>query len=386
MPPNSPSRFSRLSRSALSARGGLDARLTAASEARSTAAPEAVRDALRDAATGAVHDASLQHSLSAVHPSAHEQSWPAALAPLAELLDDPTVEEIWCNQPDLVFASRGGEAFLTGAVLTCESLTRLVSAVLSPSGRRLDALSPWVDSTLGDGSRVHIVAPQVARGHYALNIRKFPPNPFSIDDLVGLGMLTRAHADLLVQQVTAGASVLVSGPTNSGKTTLLRALSHSLDPQRRVITCEEVYELSLRNRDVAAMQTRPPGVERNGEVTLRDLVVQALRMRPDVLVIGEVRQAEAFDLLIALNCGVPALCSIHANDAASAVTKLLTLASLAGPQVSPAFAELSVRSGLDLVVHLERHRGRRRVAEVSHVAEMAAVARPVTLDLSKKVA
>ena len=127
-------------------------------------------------------------------------------------------------------------------------------------------------------------------------------------------------------------------------------------------------------------------LEGNGEVTLRDLVVQALRMRPDVLVIGEVRQAEAFDLLIALNCGVPALCSIHANDAASAVTKLLTLASLAGPQVSPAFAELSVRSGLDLVVHLERQCGQRRVADVCRVADLGTATQSVTAHPTAKAA
>lgn len=299
-----------------------------------------------------------------------ESAWVAGLEPLQELLHDSEIEEIWINQPDRVFAARGGVAFLTGVVLTCESLSRMVSALLLPTGRRLDALSPWVDATLPDGSRAHIVAPVVARAHYAVNIRKFPKKPFSLDDLVQRRMLTAAQASDLHAAVSAGASILVSGPTHSGKTTLVRALAHCLPAERRVVTCEEVFELGLHNRDVASLQTRPAGIEGNGEVTLRDLVVQSLRMRPDLIIVGEVRQAEAFDLLIALNCGVPALCTIHANDAASAVTKLITLASLAGSNVSTAFARASVQSGLDLVVHVKRdgaHRILREIAPVSHL-------------------
>ena len=295
----------------------------------------------------------------------HEHDlWVGGLEPLHELLDDPDIEEIWLNRPDRVFAAKGGITFLTGVVMTCEILTRVVSALLIPTGRRLDALSPWVDATLPDGSRAHIVAPVVARDHYALNIRKFPQQPLSLVDLVQRHMLTQTQALQLGDAVASGASILVSGPTHSGKTTLVRALAHCLPAERRVVTCEEVFELALCNRDVAALQTRPPGIEGNGAVTLRDLVVQALRMRPDVLIVGEVRQAEAFDLLIALNCGVPALCTIHANDAVSAVTKLMTLASLAGPNVSTDFARASVTTGLDLVVHVVRDGARRVVSEI----------------------
>lgn len=293
-----------------------------------------------------------------------QEMWAAGLEPLSELLNDPDIEEIWLNQPDRVFAARGGVTFLTGVVMTCDVLARVVSALLIPTGRRLDALSPWVDATLPDGSRAHIVAPVVARDHYALNIRKFPRQPFSLADLVQRNMLTQEQALQLGDAVASGASILVSGPTHSGKTTLVRALAHCLPAERRVVTCEEVFELALKNRDVAALQTRPPGLEGNGAVTLRDLVVQALRMRPDVLIVGEVRQAEAFDLLIALNCGVPALCTIHANDAVSAVTKLMTLASLAGPNISTTFAKTSVTTGLDLVVHVMRDGARRVVSQI----------------------
>ena len=307
---------------------------------------------------------------------AHEPMWTAALAPLQPLLEDPEIEEIWLNEPHRVFAARGGEPFLTGVVLTCEMLTRIVSSLLLPTGRRLDALSPWVDAAMPDGSRAHIVAPVVARDHYALNIRKFPQQPLSLSDLVERKMLTSDESNFLHHAIVQGASILVSGPTHSGKTTLLRALAHSLPSGRRIVTCEEVFELNLRNRDVAAMQTRPVGVEGNGGVTLRDLVVQSLRMRPDVLVVGEVRQAEAFDLLIALNCGVPALCTIHANDAASAQFKISTLVSLAGPNISPAFAEASVRAGLDVVVHLERNGQRRQIAEIALVRRSGALLEP----------
>lgn len=301
------------------------------------------------------------------------QAWAAGLEPLRELLDDPDIEEIWLNQPDRVFAARGGVPFLTGVVMTCDVLTRVVSALLIPTGRRLDALSPWVDATLPDGSRAHIVAPVVARDHYALNIRRFPRQPFSLADLVQRHMLTQDQAVQLGDAAASGASILVSGPTHSGKTTLLRALAHCLPAERRVVTCEEVFELALCNRDAAALQTRPPGIEGNGAVTLRDLVVQALRMRPDVLIVGEVRQAEAFDLLIALNCGVPALCTIHANNALSAVTKLMTLASLAGAHIGMDFARTSVTTGLDLVVHVTRDGTRRVVSEILPIGNISQV-------------
>ncbi|MEZ0447344.1 CpaF family protein [Cellulomonas sp. ICMP 17802] len=289
----------------------------------------------------------------------------AGLGPLQKYLDDPDVEEIWINSPTQVFVARRGESELTTTILTDGQVRDLVEKMLKVSGRRLDLSSPFVDASLPGGERLHAVIPDVTRRHWSVNIRKYVVRATSLDDLVGLGTVTPHAAAFLQGAVRAGLNVLVSGGTQAGKTTLLNALAGSIPARERVITCEEVFELRLVARDWVAMQCRQPSLEGTGEIPLRRLVKEALRMRPDRLLVGEVREAEALDLLIALNAGVPAMCTIHANSAREALTKLCTLPLLAGENVSDRFVIPTVASAVDLVVHLDLDgTGRRLVREI----------------------
>ena len=289
----------------------------------------------------------------------------AGLGPLQPYLDDPEVEEIWINAPHQVFVARNGEAELTPTILTAGQVRDLVEHMLKASGRRLDLSSPFVDAALPGGERLHVAIPDVTRQEWAVNIRKYVVRAASLDDLVSLGSLTPAAACFLAASVVAGLNVLVSGPTQAGKTTMLNALAGSIPPRERVITCEEVFELRIAHRDLVALQCRQPSLEGTGEITLRRLVKEALRMRPRRIVIGEVREAESLDMLIALNAGVPGMCTVHANSAREALTKICTLPLLAGENVTAAFVVPTVASAIDLVVHVEiDHRGRRRTREI----------------------
>jgi pilus assembly protein CpaF len=218
---------------------------------------------------------------------------------------------------------------------------------------------------LPDGSRLHVVIPDITRRHWSVNIRKFVLTAHSLDELVGLGTLTALAAHFLEAAVASGLNVIVAGGTQAGKTTLLNCLAAAIPPRERVITCEEVFELNIPLPDVVAMQTRQANLEGNGEVRLRRLVKEALRMRPERILVGEVRQEEALDLLIALNSGLPGMCTIHANSAREAITKLCTLPLLAGENVSHNFVVPTVASSVDLVVHTVRDaQGHRRVREI----------------------
>lgn len=285
----------------------------------------------------------------------------AGLGPLQKYLDDPEVEEIWINSPTQVFVARRGEAELTTTILTDGQVRDLVEKMLKVSGRRLDLSSPFVDASLPGGERLHAVIPDVTRRHWSVNIRKYVVRATTLDELVGLGSVTPHAAAFLQAAVRAGLNVLVSGGTQAGKTTLLNALAGAIPARERVITCEEVFELRLVARDWVAMQCRQPSLEGTGEIPLRRLVKEALRMRPNRLLVGEVREAEALDLLIALNAGVPAMCTIHANSAREALTKLCTLPLLAGENVSDRFVVPTVASAVDLVVHLDLDAGGRRL-------------------------
>lgn len=218
------------------------------------------------------------------------------------------------------------------------------------------------------GSRLHVVIPDISRRDWYVNVRKFVVRADSLEDLVRLGTLTRPAARFLDAAVHAGLNILVAGGTQAGKTTLLNCLAAAIPARDRVVTCEEVFELKIPLRDVASLQCRQPSLEGTGEVPLRRLVKEALRMRPSRLIVGEVRQAESLDLLIALNSGLPGMCTIHANSAREAVTKMCTLPLLAGENVSARFVVPTVASSIDIVVHaaLERD-GRRRVREIAAV-------------------
>ncbi|MBD8059946.1 CpaF family protein [Cellulomonas sp. JH27-2] len=289
----------------------------------------------------------------------------SGLGPLQRYLDDPEVEEIWINSPAQVFVARRGEPELTTTVLTDPQVRDLVERMLKASGRRLDLSSPFVDASLPGGERVHAVIPDVTRQHWSVNIRKYVVRAASLDEMVALGSLTPHAAAFLAAAVQVGLNVLVSGATQAGKTTMLNALAGSVGARERVVSCEEVFELRLSVRDWVAMQCRQASLEGTGEIALRRLVKEALRMRPSRLIVGEVREAEALDLLIALNAGVPAMCTIHANSAREALVKLCTLPLLAGENVSDRFVVPTVASAVDLVVHLDLdQQGRRRTREI----------------------
>jgi pilus assembly protein CpaF len=289
----------------------------------------------------------------------------AGFGPLQQYFDDPTVEEIWINEPTKVFVARGGVAELTTTMLTAEGVRDLVERMLKTSGRRVDLSSPFVDAVLADGSRLHVVIPDITRSHWSVNIRKFVVRAAHLDDLVGLGTLTPHAARFLGAAVAAGLNILVAGGTQAGKTTLLNCLSSAIPPRDRVVTCEEVFELKIPLRDVASMQCRQPSLEGTGEIPLRRLVKEALRMRPSRIIVGEVRQGESLDLLIALNSGLPGMCTIHANSAREAITKMCTLPLLAGENVGSRFVVPTVAGSIDLVVHAAlEHDGVRRVREV----------------------
>ncbi|MBK6443331.1 MAG: CpaF family protein [Actinomycetales bacterium] len=289
----------------------------------------------------------------------------AGYGPLQRYFDDPKVEEIWVNSPDRVFIARGGQAELTTTILTSDEVRDLVERMLRSSGRRVDLSSPFVDATLPDGSRLHVVIPDITRDHWHVNIRKFVVRADRLDDLVRLGTLTPAAATFLDAAVVSGLNILVAGGTQAGKTTLLGCLAAAIPPRERVVTCEEVFELKIPLRDVAGMQCRQPSLEGTGAVPLRRLVTEALRMRPSRIIVGEVRQAESLDLLIALNSGLPGMCTLHANSAREAITKMCTLPLLAGENVSPRFVVPTVASSVDLVVHIAMEAdGTRRVREI----------------------
>ena len=289
----------------------------------------------------------------------------AGFGPLQAYLDDPSVEEVWINEPGKVFVARGGLHELTTTILTAVEVRDLVERMLKSSGCRVDLSSPFVDATLPDGSRLHVVIPDITRAHWAVNVRKFVARATRLDDLVGLGTLTPQAAAFLAASVEAGLNILVSGGTQAGKTTLLNCLIAAIPPRERVVTCEEVFELKVSLRDVVGMQCRQPSLEGTGEVPLRRLVKEALRMRPNRLVVGEVRQAESLDLLLALNSGLPGMCTLHANSAREAITKICTLPLLAGENVGSRFVVPTVAASVDLVVQIGLDGdGRRRVHEI----------------------
>ena len=284
---------------------------------------------------------------------------------LQPYLDDPEVEEVWINEPGKIFIARRGIAELTTTILTDSAVRDLVERMLKSSGRRVDLSSPFVDATLPDGSRLHVVIPDITRRFWAVNIRKFVVRADRLADLVALGTLGEQAAQFLDAAVVSGLNILVSGGTQAGKTTLLNCLAAAVPARERIITCEEVFELKVPGRDVVGLQCRQPSLEGTGEVPLRRLVKEALRMRPSRIIVGEVRQEESLDLLIALNSGLPGMCTVHANSAREAVTKMCTLPLLAGENVSAGFVVPTVASSIDLVVHIELSGdGRRRVREV----------------------
>lgn len=284
---------------------------------------------------------------------------------LDELVADPALEEVWVNGPNQVFVAEAGVSRAVSMNVSAMEVRGFVERVLRHTGRRVDVSSPFVDASLPDGSRLHVVIPDITREHWSVNVRKFSQSLRGLADLVTAGVLSAEAAEYLGDAVASGQSVLVSGATQAGKTTMLMALLDAIADSERIVTVEETFELVLHRQDHVGMQCRGESLEGTGEVTLRRLVKEALRMRPDRLVVGEVREAEALDLLIALNSGLPGMCSIHAKSAQHALVKLCTLPLLAGRNIDHSFVLPTVAGTIDLVVHLHRGSdGVRRVMDI----------------------
>jgi pilus assembly protein CpaF len=296
------------------------------------------------------------------------------LGPLEELLGDPAIEEVMVNGHDGVYVERGGRIVPAEVRFETEQALRdAIERILGPVGRRVDELSPMADARLADGSRINVVIPPLAIDGPVLSIRRFGTVRPDADRLVELGSLTTEARDLLTESVHDRRSLLVSGGTGSGKTTLLNALSAAIDPNERVITIEDAAELRLAQPHVVRLESRPASIEGRGEVSIRDLLRNALRMRPDRIVIGEVRGAEALDLLTALNTGHEgALSTVHANSPEDALRRLETLALMAGVELPHSVVREQLGRGIDLIAHTVRDPdGSRRVAEVAEVTRAA---------------
>ncbi|SDT68392.1 pilus assembly protein CpaF [Streptomyces sp. TLI_053] len=350
-----------------------------AREERAAALVDAVR--LRLAESGAVPTAgSVANALRAARPSLGGddvldtvRSLCAELVgagPLERLLAAPDVTDVLVNGPDEIWFDRGGGLRRATGVrfADAEAVRRLAHRLATAAGRRLDDARPWVDARLPDGTRLHAVLPPIAAGCTHISLRVCRSRPFTVDELVAGGALPPRGGELLAAVVRARLSLLVSGGTGTGKTTLLAALLGLVGPDERIVVVEDSAELSPDHPHVVRLQARPPNQEGLGELTLRDLVRQALRMRPDRLVIGEVRGAEVADLLAALNTGHEGgTGTVHANTAADVPVRLEALGSLAGMDRPALHSQL--RAALDLVVHLVREpgTGRRRVAEIHTV-------------------
>jgi pilus assembly protein CpaF len=278
------------------------------------------------------------------------------LGPLEALMRDPTVTEVIANGPAAVYAERGGR--LTPEPVRfrdAEHLRQVIERVVGVGGRRVDDASPMVDVRLPDGSRVNAVLPPLALDGPLLTIRRFPGEPLRIPDLVTLGTLTAEQAGLLGRAVRGRVNVVVSGGTGTGKTTLLNALAAFIDPAERIVTVEDAAELRLPQTNVARLESRPPNVEGRGEVTLRALVRNALRMRPDRILVGEVRGGEALDMLQAMNTGHDgSLTTVHASSTADALRRIETMALMAGLDLPHSAVREQVAAAVDGVVHLVR--------------------------------
>jgi pilus assembly protein CpaF len=296
------------------------------------------------------------------------------LGPLQPLLADPEVEEVMVSGTAPVWVERGGRLERTGAAFSSEdALREAIERILAPLGRRVDEAEPLCDARLPDGSRVNVVVPPLALDGPALTIRRFRARGFSGDDLVSAGTLPQALLDLLARAVRARCTLLVCGGTGSGKTTTLNALSAYIGAGERIVTIEDAAELRLRQPHVIRLEARPPNLEGRGEVTIRRLVRNALRMRPDRIVVGEVRGPEALDMLTALSTGHDgSLTTVHAGSPAEALRRIETLALMADLGLPHAALREQVADAFDLVLCQARDSsGRRRVVAVAEVVRVA---------------
>lgn len=294
------------------------------------------------------------------------------LGPLEVLLSDDSVDEILVVGHERVWVERTGRLERTEiSFRDTEALSDTIERLLAPLGRRVDELNPMADARLSDGSRVNVTLPPLSLEGPCLSIRKFGRLRPSLETLVESGTVSPSGSDVLIEAIRGRLNILISGGTGAGKTTLLNALSEFIDPMERVVTIEDAAELRLVQEHVVRLESRPANLEGRGEVSIRDLLRNALRMRPDRLVIGEVRGPEAFDLITALNTGHDgALSTVHANSPAEALVRVEVLASMSGLDLDPAVIASQLHSALDLIVQIDRTSdGGRRVSAIARVGD-----------------
>ena len=295
------------------------------------------------------------------------------LGPLERMLADDEITEIMVNRYDQVYVERSGRLTLSNARFTSEEhLRRVIDRIVNRVGRRVDESSPLVDARLPDGSRVNAVIPPLAVDGSSLTIRKFSRRPFTVTDLIGFGTMTEQMAHLLDACVQARLNILVSGGTGTGKTTMLNVLSRFIPSDERIVTIEDAVELNLQQPHVIRLESRPPNIEGSGQVTIRDLVRNSLRMRPDRIVVGECRSGEALDMLQAMNTGHDgSISTLHANSPRDCMSRLETLVLMAGMDLPLRAIREQAASAVDLVVQIARLRdGTRRIVNVTEVMGM----------------
>ncbi len=313
---------------------------------------------------GLPEDADLRHMIQELTDEA------LGLGPLEPLLRDPAVTEIMVVDQSTIYAEQNGRLEKTPYTFTSEAAVRtVIDRIIAPLGRRIDELSPMVDARLADGSRVNAVIPPLAIRGSSITIRKFSKTPFGMKDLVRFGSVTEEMASLLQEAVAKRANIVISGGTGSGKTTLLGALSGAISSAERIVTIEDAAELRLPQSHVVSLESRPPNAEGKGEVTIRALVRNALRMRPDRIVVGECRGGEALDMLQAMNTGHDgSLTTLHANTPAEAVSRLETLCLMAGLDLPSRAIREQIASAIDIIVQQARlPDGTRRVTSITEM-------------------
>lgn len=295
------------------------------------------------------------------------------LGPLEPLIADESITEIMVNGPKKIFVERNGKIQRVNyAFESDEHLMRIIERIVAPLGRRIDESSPTVDARLKDGSRVNAVIPPIALNGPTLTIRKFFKTPLTVEDLIRLGSVTEESIEFLRACVVAAINIVISGGTGTGKTTFLNILSSFIPHDIRIITIENAAELQLRQEHVVTLESRPPNVEGKGEVSIRDLVINSLRMRPDRIVVGECRGGEALDMLQAMNTGHEgSMTTLHANHTRDALSRLETMVLMAGMELPHRAIREQVASAVDMIVQLERLRdGSRRVVSITEVQGM----------------
>lgn len=293
--------------------------------------------------------------------------------PIQPLLEDPVITEIMVNRPDQVYVEKGGKIFLTDKSFRDNShIMRIIEKIIMPLGRRVDESSPMVDARLPDGSRVNAIIPPLAVKGPVLTVRKFSREPYTVDDLISFGTLTKEMAEFLRACVGARLNILVSGGTGSGKTTTLNVLSSFVPNDERIVTIEDAAELRLMQDHVVSLESRPSNIEGRGEITIRMLVRNALRMRPDRIIVGEVRGGEALDMLQAMNTGHDgSLSTAHTNSPRDTLSRLETMTMMAGSDLPSRAIREQIASAVHVIIHQNRLRdGSRKITHITEVQGM----------------